>query len=587
MSIINKPIDFLVLTTFHSNGTTYQGTNPMMRLSILEELTAMNAAQAQSIPPEKVLSPGYLHYLDQVNLSHFRGANVSSSLVQDPSGNFSKDRLANLMPTLDTSVIQYYFDNSDSTLKSVSANFLQDKRNWANGIGPSQFNNDELVHEYLLNGISDAKPMGVGSSVMTGWNVFLENTYREEVDPTLRIMTGGGIKGDGGIMTGGMTYKDQVRTLTTGNRCYGANNDQLARDGDTCNQYVVNCVARDHDNAFEDKTCRSVLTTSSYFDNILPEHIQKISPVYAVRLLRNLHFQQHRVYDDVAKRELEKVESYEHWAEKMMGGRLGVSVTRPGDFLSNSSLVGYLKMLVAFINANPAILNADYHDKTEESVSRNYEDAVDENGDKIFSKKSHDTYSQIPRFDLSSLQEKVSQTNDNLVVVIDRKRDVGVYLAENRFQVGGTNNTKNFVLEQYKEYTSSVPEMRAIYDTLATSLKEKGKELGQTSKDGIEQALKYIEDSEAKLVKYLNYIQRYNTIARHMDNHSNETLEGTQIKEYVDKYNHVLKKKAKGEEKVLQALEKIGQTLPMLMMGKNGEILNSDGSRMGHKSYKP
>ncbi len=422
-----------------------------------------------------------------------------------------------------------------------------------------------LVIKLLSNGFSVAT--AATGPAPTGWGPhFNTEWYRNGTGSDILTKTGG-------YQQGGATWQEQVATLDPNTNCYSSGIGLTVND---CNEFVIRCVANERADAMEDGVCQAVLTNPLWFRGITNDIIQDMSPVVATRLLNNLHFKKIRGYDGQLK-----VESLREWRERLQAGTgfPAEFVNNKTDILANGPLRDYLLRVIAWINDNPAILNQGARASSTTHGRFGWLTGTDPKGNAYIEHKTYNVFDKTLR-DIDELRQYVRDYNGQLMILIG---DDG--LASYRRTAGYVplavmyGGSRNFLTDQYKEYRSSVPSLEAIFDSLQLELKGLNKNLSTTSLSAIVNQLNNIKQQEQRLTKYLNYIERYNAIAQMKGDRTTETLEGTQIMAHVDKYNHILGKKAKGEDRVLVALEALANAV--------GKYSPSTGSRLGSRAYKP
>jgi hypothetical protein len=162
-------------------------------------------------------------------------------------------------------------------------------------------------------------------------------------------------------------YKNKGRFLVNGkevnekDNCHGT---VISKNNDVCYSTMYDCLMNDDLRGL--RKCIATLSSSSTdkINKNIEAELKNASPLALVRLLQRLGFKSIEIHDSVAKRILNKIQSVESWLESV---NETLKITDAKDSLNKNVLLTYLRKVVFFINANPAILNKNYNGKTLES----------------------------------------------------------------------------------------------------------------------------------------------------------------------------------------------------------------------------
>mgnify|MGYP001314957855 CR=1 FL=1 len=152
-----------------------------------------------------------------------------------------------------------------------------------------------------------------------------------------------------------------IQLLKSNFRCYSSalnfENDEQ------CEKYMTQCLLSQ--NSKEVSECIEFWKKSDYF-KVTKSEISKMHPLVAKSTLAKFGFREHEVYDPIAKMNIKKVESVDHWLKEQLHKKFSeVATNETGNksladvIQENQMLIDYLQMLVDYVNSNPKILNTD------------------------------------------------------------------------------------------------------------------------------------------------------------------------------------------------------------------------------------
>jgi len=128
-----------------------------------------------------------------------------------------------------------------------------------------------------------------------------------------------------------------------------------------CEKYMSQCLLSQNPKEVTD--CIDFWKTSDYF-KVTKSEISKMHPLVAKATLAKFGFRERSVYDPIAKMNIKKVESVDHWLKEQLQKKFSGMKSDDGKPIAdiiqeNQMLIDYLQMLVDYVNSNPKILNAD------------------------------------------------------------------------------------------------------------------------------------------------------------------------------------------------------------------------------------
>merc|ERR1712216_691267 len=107
-----------------------------------------------------------------------------------------------------------------------------------------------------------------------------------------------------------------------------------------------------------------------------------MNPKVAFQILYNLGFKAQKRSDNTADQLLTKVEPVDEWAQRVAkneitddeGNKVDIVDAVKQSIKDNVELKDYLKLVVNYVDSNPAILNENYGGKTDQSTGKNEPD---------------------------------------------------------------------------------------------------------------------------------------------------------------------------------------------------------------------
>jgi len=229
-------------------------------------------------------------------------------------------------------------------------------------------------------------------------------------------------------------------------------------------------------------------------------------PAMAIQTLNKLGFKEYRTYDNVAKRKLNKVQTVEDWAKKLMDivDEPDVALT----IMNNNTLMYYLRLLVEKVNTNPSILNSTYTGDTDESVPYNPDRFSYTNFAKLGLKARYTINKKICHSDIDRLEHQIYRDN-----ILFGNR-IGNLVLNNSLSIlvgGGNNNDDAFNdINISEKYTSII--FKKLYANYTDVLRSSNKSLSKKDNQKIIFMIDDLAKKENKLFQVVDLINKYNEI---------------------------------------------------------------------------
>ena len=281
--------------------------------------------------------------------------------------------------------------------------------------------------------------------------------------------------------------------------------------------------------------------------------VAKLHPKYALAILKSFGFHRKICRDNVAGRQLEKVQTVDEWKAKFVNTKFGDNAEK---IKNNSHLLNFLKLLTQLVNGNPSVLN-DYAGETDEStgattVPKELADrgivavADSKNGKPVNSwstiqnemGKVYSSFSKGLTFDGLNTNSPFGIDNlfPSVVMPTVGSRVVGSTWGA---MVGGAEPVA--FLEEHQTGMECTNQIHIIMSKLLNNLKSKNKILSEEDIRSLNHKLATIKTYEQELYDTLRKIQLYSQLVNVMDaEHRKEIVTENQIKKYVEKYDHLL-----------------------------------------------
>jgi len=267
--------------------------------------------------------------------------------------------------------------------------------------------------------------------------------------------------------------------------------------------------------------------------------ISQMNPKAAFFILKNLGFKGKKVGNRV------KCESVADWqgrvssdsltddkgAPVILGPVPPYTVAQIKALCNNKNLTQYLKLVVSYIDHNPAILNQG-------ATGTGTSTVVDEFGLKApRSNKIIDGQLNSMRYNIPVILERTNYHINSLMgyfgIPIPLVSFGGAIPSS---LTGGNYNGRKVQIPKFSTG------FRAVYNSYLNRLKSMNKTLSQKTKTTVEEVFKSLEDKENKLSSWIDYLQRYYEITKLEGNSSNENISEEDLKNAYNKYEKSLNK---------------------------------------------
>lgn len=291
-----------------------------------------------------------------------------------------------------------------------------------------------------------------------------------------------------------------------------------------------------------------LLNNVSALSNVSAEDVAQMNPQVAFKILSNLKFQGEHKHDMVSGRKLLKVQSFESWLNNIQKDN-AVDAGFKKVVSEYKAVRDYLTMVIDFVNANPSILNKDYAGVSDQA-----------NGMRTgYNLENRNKYGHVyfqTNYNLKSLSDvadrvKVNRAKLALVPVSGQLLTVGGYPLQ---QLGGGGDVFG---KDHLKGDSGAATLNNIYLTNLGKLQNAGKDLSTHTKEVIQKEINNLLKTEAKVVKILNYLNRYTTamrIAKDLAPEKHLTMDSI-VRDLETKYNNILDRKERRELNLVSILE--------------------------------
>ena len=214
--------------------------------------------------------------------------------------------------------------------------------------------------------------------------------------------------------------------------------------------------------------------------------VAQLNPEVAFGLLKRAGFEAQRKFDSAAGRSLLKVEPVDEWS-----ARVGIDTSVFGTYIE------YLRLVVAFVDQNSAILNEDY---------RTGPVANPASGDPFglalpLGKKRRET-------NMDDFRDQISRRNRYIETMVNGLVGMPLKL---RLYGGGVRTVPapSMVDAKMARIPRVSKTLRRIYNYYVTRLASQRKELSKKTKEKIEQHMTSLEREEQKVIKVVKFVESY------------------------------------------------------------------------------
>lgn len=468
------------------------------------------------------------------------------------------NEFANLFPVLDISSIKYAWGIDASGVgRAVQLTNGDVLRNTFTGVGPSlasvdvsgvrtrtgleptQFNIN--MDAYIVQRLTAAKK---GAMKASQPSALLEEPF---VD--LMEMNKWHIDNNGDLVTvqnGKKVVWDEsneelIKQLKRSNKCYSSRFNES-----TCVTAMEKCVLSSNPDDLKD--CIAAMGMTNDLVKDLKENISHLNPIVALRVLENFGFKQCERYDINAGMKLNKIQSVSEWKNGFLVQRFGAEKGRQ-ILAGQTALEAYLHLLVQFVNANPGLLNQDYHGSAEEVVGTFAQTEFAQQAKLVPMghpmRKSSDLgrlpglIRQKQALDYSPHAYFLQSTRGFLPLLGDIDNRRVIYRgAQAGSMVGGGSP----ILNVDEATLRSGEILKSIFQSLLRDLESKNKRLGDADRQKIESWIDTVIASQRKVVRLTAFIQEYIACLEVNGNRKSEVVNFDKLSQYVDEHCNALQK---------------------------------------------
>ena len=408
-----------------------------------------------------------------------------------------------------------------------------------------RINNDKLVQELLRQSLEI--PMPTFEDISNDDDIIINNKYAARDSAHNLIWKKDGVNN--------LNAKESFNTLTAADKCYTSS---ISANATECQNFIQRCILSDSDAA-----CQKAFATQKLFSNIDKESIKNIHPYIAYKILQKLQFYGIKQFDKTANRTLVKVIDANTWKQEVAPK---ISFVKP----ISQGLIDYLQLLVDYCNSNPAIFNNDYSGETQEAF--NYPEIQDPYGLKTplvdITRSINDT-SFVP------ITSNISRLNQRLKFIVRQPilsrvnpmqfmagPQLSPQMAPIQFMassqmsnmMGGGNVIPQYYTAMYAKHSGALA-LRSVYIRNLERLQRYNKDLSVESKAKIVSLLEELYETEVKVLKYINLIEKYNSLSDLFPNSQEKMFNPKLLDKITQKYETMLQKKERRENTIMDVLE--------------------------------
>lgn len=372
-----------------------------------------------------------------------------------------------------------------------------------------------------------------------------------------------------------------VQRLRSQFKCYST---LVKADPTTCNKYVNQCLLSNDTDSL--KVCAEIWKQKDFYD-VSKEEIKNMHPLVAVRTLQKFGFRVHKVSDAMAGITIKKFEDVDHWIkhvlQKQPQFQTQIQSQTPGDnktiqaiVESNENLLNYLRLIVEYVNANPAILNGkEMSVKTTEGVGRVEQSELARRYNIPMLKEpkgsgaSFHDYSML-RSHMESGFTAQSRRRPGLSLSLGgplyrspiTESSVGFSIP---YQMGGASpDITSFLRKREGGMVTGADALGSMITGTILDLKTMNKEIDKEDITKITMKIDTMKKLEDELIKTEIYLEEYKYLMELFKNYKSEMLTMATIQQLVDKQKDLVSKQMDGET----AMVKILGSLQGLLTGR-------------------
>lgn len=381
------------------------------------------------------------------------------------------------------------------------------------------------------------------------------------------------------------------RILTKNFNCYST----FTKDNAKCNMYVNQCLLRSDPESLS--VCTEFWKNHDFYKVTIDE-IKQMHPMVAVRTLEKFGFRVKKVEDSECKMLVRKFETVEHWMKTVLTGNEWKTVdpsnnkTLQNTIEENENLLNYLRLLVEYVNANPAILNGkEFAAKTAEAVGRvKQSDLAMRLGiqmAKVPAGRSAGMY------DFSMLQSHLGSRAARRPLVAsfsgpNYRSSFGALGASGMgvavpFQMGGVPNINSYIRRVDANVITGASALQALIDKSITDLQNKGITIAQEDQTAIVKKLDTMHKIETELINTDIFLEEYVYMLDLFppSKYKSEMLSLDKIKAFVEKQKDLLSTQATEDDRLVT----IYGSLQKLLAGLSDDFVEEGYEPVGRLGF--
>lgn len=382
-------------------------------------------------------------------------------------------------------------------------------------------------------------------------------------------------------------------------------------EGDECNRYVNQCLLRNDTESL--KVCAEMWKRGDFY-TISKEEIKNMHPLVAVRTLQKFGFRIHKVEDTEMRMLIKKFETVDHWVKHVLTKAWGQqqvqlptstgtgasSETLQSIIEKNENILNYLRLLVEYVNSNPAIMNGrELAGRTAEAAGRvERSELTRKLGIPMVKEPKKGPMTTF--YDYTMLR---SHLESGFLGQTMRRRPFtsafgttftgtgpspigfqgspqfrspfssSIYGLNVPFQLGGLNPDINSYLRRRESgIISGAESLFGLIRVTVEDLKSMGKIIDEGDLTSIENKVVNMKSLESELIKTETYLEEYKYLMELFKDHKSEILTLETIKGLVEKQKDLISKQTTEEN----TLVKILGSLQGLRQGKCEDFVNDD-----------
>ena len=358
--------------------------------------------------------------------------------------------------------------------------------------------------------------------------------------------------------------KDGMKScLSTGVAQQSSTNSNL-----TCAAYLQDCLAGSSDGLGK---CKNYMKDHGFWESAKKE-AASILPAMILKTLEAFGFAVEMYKHEVTKQHLKKIQPVRSWLVSLNNlakdSKSGLDENDVKAISDNEKLKGYLEMLVARVNNNPAILNAGYNGPLSKISNNDYF-----NGSKL------STFGLVPHmpstFNLISTMERTNMTVGNALGMQMRSvgLPLGVPMGVPIVMSGGSYFNPIESLESRMKFPvkQSWSIMERQYDGLVERLKRNHKSISAKDNSTIREYINKLRDAEVKLTKTMLYTEKYAKLIEVFDQQDGRSsLSLDHLQKFVDARDGYFKKVRERQNSLVSIIRTVAEAVTKEVKEESG-----------------